>query len=134
MFHAKIVKIYFRDGSSIAFCTFFSVVYKVTSYTYYTCNSGYRARDFFPNLMPFWDGYNLLHLVSWGSEVTPSATPFFKRAYKISHPPGLWAFWDALPSFASSAQSVKIGLSKWIFYVKNHPNLSEFFFHWRIIG
>ena len=64
-------------------------------------------------------------LVSWGSEATPSATPFFKRAYKISHPPRLWAFWDALPSFASSAQSAKIGLSKGIFYVKNHPNLSE---------
>ena len=25
-------------------------------------------------------------LVSWGSEATPSATPFFKRTYKISHP------------------------------------------------
>ena len=72
-------------------------------------------------------------IVSWGLELTPTATPFFKRAYKISHPPGLWAFWDALPSFASSAQSAKIGLSKWIFYVKNHPNL-WFFFHWRIIG
>ena len=66
-------------------------------------------------------------LVSWGSEVTPSATPFFKRAYKISHPPGLYASWHALPSFTSSAQSAKIGLSKWIFYVKNHPNLSDFF-------
>ena len=28
-------------------------------------------------------------LVSWVSEATPSATPFFKRAYKISHFPGL---------------------------------------------
>ena len=28
-------------------------------------------------------------VVSWESEVTPSATPFFKRAYKISHPPWL---------------------------------------------
>ena len=26
-------------------------------------------------------------LESWGSEETPSTTPFFKRAYKISHPP-----------------------------------------------
>ena len=25
----------------------------------------------------------------WESEATPSATPFFKRAYKISHPPQL---------------------------------------------
>ena len=33
-----------------------------------------------------------------------------------------------LPSFASLAQSAKIELSKWIFYVKNDPNLSEFFF------
>ena len=66
-------------------------------------------------------------VVSWGSEATPSVTPFFKRAYKISHPTGLQASWDALPGFASSAQSVKIWLSKWIFQVKNHPNLSEFF-------
>ena len=65
-------------------------------------------------------------VVSWGSEVTPSKTPFFKRAYKISHPPGV--SWDALPSFASSAQSAEIGLSKWIFYVKNCLNLSDFFF------
>ena len=36
--------------------------------------------------------------------------------------------WDALPSFASLSQSVKNGLSKSIFYVKNHPNLSQFFF------
>ena len=28
-------------------------------------------------------------LVSWESEATPLATPFFKRAYKISHPPRL---------------------------------------------
>ena len=40
--------------------------------------------------------------------MTPSATPFFKRAYKISHPPGLKAPWGALPSFTSSAQSAKI--------------------------
>ena len=65
---------------------------------------------------------------SWGSEATPLATPFFKRAYKTSHPPGLWAFWDALRSFASLAQSARIGLSKWIFYVKNHPNLSDILF------
>ena len=31
----------------------------------------------------------ILKLVSWESEATPSATPFFKRAYKISHFPGL---------------------------------------------
>ena len=28
-------------------------------------------------------------IVSWGSETTPLATPFFKMAYKISHLPGL---------------------------------------------
>ena len=44
-------------------------------------------------------------------EVTPSANQIFKRAYKISHPPGLEASWDDLLIFASSAQSVKIGLS-----------------------
>ena len=32
---------------------------------------------------------NLCMVGSWGSEATPSATPFFKRAYKISHPPQL---------------------------------------------
>ena len=73
--------------------------------------------------------FSYLILGSWGSEATPSATPFFKRAYKICHSLGLWAFWDALASFASFAQSAKIGLSKWIFYVKNHPSLSDFFFH-----
>ena len=31
----------------------------------------------------------VLWVVSWGLEATPSATPFFKRAYKISHNPGL---------------------------------------------
>ena len=30
-----------------------------------------------------------------------------------------------MPSFASSAQNEKIGLSKWIFYVKNHPNAAR---------
>ena len=30
-----------------------------------------------------------VYFVSRGSEATPSAHPFFKRAYKISHPPGL---------------------------------------------
>ena len=49
-----------------------------------------------PNLKNF-----SLTLVSWGSEATPSATPFFKRAYKISHLPRLWVFWIDLPSFAS---------------------------------
>ena len=37
------------------------------------------------------------------------------------------------PSGESLSKSANFGLSKWIFYVKNHPNLSEFFFHWRII-
>ena len=32
------------------------------------------------------------------SEATHSATQFFKQSYKISHPPGLYASWDALPA------------------------------------
>ena len=32
-----------------------------------------------------------------------------------------------MPSFASLSQSAKNGLSMSIFYVKNHPNLSQFF-------
>ena len=32
-----------------------------------------------------------------------------------------------MPSFASLSQSAKNGLSKSIFYVKNHQNLSQFF-------
>ena len=32
------------------------------------------------------------------------------------------------PSVDSLSKSAKFGLSKWIFYVKNHPNLSDFFF------
>ena len=43
-------------------------------------------------------------VVSLESEATPSATPFFKRAYKISHYPGLWAPWVDLPSFANSSK------------------------------
>ena len=42
-------------------------------------------------------------------EVTPLATQFFKKSYKISHNPGL--YWDVMPSFASTSQSAKIGLS-----------------------
>ena len=45
--------------------------------------------------------FNIAALVSWGSEATPSATPFFKRAYKISHPPRLYVSWVDLPSFAT---------------------------------
>ena len=43
----------------------------------------------------------LMSLVSLESEATPSATPFFKRAYKISYPPQLSVSWIDLPSFAS---------------------------------
>ena len=35
------------------------------------------------------------------------------------------------PSSDSSSKSANFGLSKWIFYIKNHPNLSEFFFSWK---
>ena len=56
-------------------------------------------------------------IVSWESEATPSATLFFKRAYKISHPPRLWVSWIDLPSFASS--------------LKIWPNFSnKVFFSW----
>ena len=37
-------------------------------------------------------------------EAIPSATQFFKRAYKISHFPGLKASWVDLPSFATSSK------------------------------
>ena len=53
-----------------------------------------------------------LRVKSLTSEATPSATQFFKRSYKISHSPELYASWDALPSFASSSQNAEIGLSK----------------------
>ena len=69
----------------------------------------------------------LSNLKSLTSEATPLATQFFKRSYKISCNPGLSASWDALPSFASSTQSAKIGLKKWILYVKNNLNLHDFF-------
>ena len=54
-------------------------------------------------------------LVSWGSEVIPPATPFFKRAYKISHPPRLWVSWIDLPSFASSSK-IWPNFSKKVFF------------------
>ena len=38
------------------------------------------------------------------SEATPSATPYFKMAYKISHPPQLKVSWVDLPSFATSSK------------------------------
>jgi hypothetical protein len=43
-------------------------------------------------------------LKSLTSEPTQSATPFFKRAYKISHPPRLLVSWVDLPSFATSSK------------------------------
>ena len=49
----------------------------------------------------WWKSLDTFKVVSWESDPTPSATPFFKRAYKISHPPQLWASWIDLPSFAS---------------------------------
>ena len=73
--------------------------WKLQSFVIFSCRSnGLAALGFtifgFPASC-FW-------LVSWESEATPSATPFFKRAYKISHPPRLWVSWIDLPSFASS--------------------------------
>ena len=32
-----------------------------------------------------------------------------------------------MPSFATESRSAKIEFSKWIFYVQNHPKVSEFF-------
>ena len=66
------------------------------------------------------------------SEAIPSATQFSKGLTKLAifldyKRPGILCL--ALPSFASLSQSAKIGLSRLIFYVKNHPNLSDFFFH-----
>ena len=52
---------------------------------------------------------------SLSTEATPLATQFFKRAYKISHPPQLQGCRIALPSFAASSKigpdfSKKVGL------------------------
>ena len=52
----------------------------------------------------WWKSLDTFKVVSWESEPTPSATPFFKRVYKISHPPRLWVSWIDLPSFASSSK------------------------------
>ena len=41
---------------------------------------------------------------SWGSEETPSATQFFKRAYKISQFPRLLVSLVDLPCFATSSK------------------------------
>ena len=57
--------------------------------------------EFLPGLLWF---RIYVQLVSRESEATPLATPFFKRAYKISHPPRLWVSWIDLPSFASSSK------------------------------
>ena len=43
----------------------------------------------FRNLTMLFRSWATCRLLSWWSEATPSATPFFKRAYKISHPPWL---------------------------------------------
>ena len=64
---------------------------------------------------------------SWGSEATALATHSFKRSYKISHPARLKVSWDALPSFASSSHSAKIGVSKWI--IKSSKIFLNFFFN-----
>ena len=80
----------------------FASVEFVKNFTLFSCltiltNSPPRVR--------IWKkGIIYMILVSWGSEATPSAIPFFKRAYKISHPPQLWVSWIDLPSFASSSK------------------------------
>ena len=60
--------------------------------------------SFFTNLKHFriFDVYTYKkQVVSWELEMTLSATPFFKRAYKISHSLQLWVSWIDLPSFTS---------------------------------
>ena len=64
-----------------------------------------------------WDLFWLCSLKSLASEVTPSATHFFKRAYKISHPPRLWVSWT---DFLALRARWKFGL---ILVIK-------FFFSW----
>ena len=67
-------------------------------------------------------------IVSWGSKATPSATPFFKTAYKVSHLPRLGMLCLALPArrkvqkldFQSEFSMSKI--------------ISLIFFHWRTIS
>ena len=64
----------------------------------------------------------LRRVFNFGSDTF--GNPIFRRSYKISNPRSR----DALPSFTTILWNAKIGLSKWIFYVKNHLNLSDFFF------
>ena len=61
-----------------------------------------------------------------GMGSSPTAAKWYAKAQIGPLCPGMLCL--ALPSFASSAQCVIIGLSKWIFYVKNHLNFSDFFF------
>ena len=54
-------------------------------------------------------------------EATPSAIHSFKRSLNINYPARVpRCFWRLV-------KNAKIGLSKWIFYGKNHPNLSGLF-------
>ena len=47
-------------------------------------------------------------------------------------------WWSCMQNYGNTgcngevSKNAKIWLSKSIFYIKNHRNLSEFFFHWRI--
>ena len=68
----------------------------------------------------------LRRVANFGSETFNN--PIFRRSYKISHPPRSSASQDALPSFTTFLRNTKIGLSKWIFYVKNHSNFWGVYF------
>ena len=56
----------------------------------------------------------------------------FLLAVQISHTPQLLTSCYVLHSFVALSKSVKILLSKSIFYVKNHPNVL-IFFQWKIM-
>ena len=62
-------------------------------------------------------------------EVTPLATQFFKRSYKLA----ILLDHKRPRMLCHLITKYEIGLSKWIFYVKNYQNLSDLFFHWRIL-
>ena len=85
----------------------------------YCIKVGEGVKNGFFNLPNFYDPVSI-KVIKLGNDTFGS--PFFKRSWKISHPSQ-----DALPSFATSLQSVEIGLWVGIFYFKNHPNLSVFF-------
>ena len=53
--------------------------------------------------------------------------PFIQKFFQIRHPQQLWVLPNALPSPAALSKTPEIGLSRWFFYIKIHPNLSWHF-------